>query len=53
MNTDGHGLKYEALTHKITGCSMKVLNVLGHGLLEKPCENALIVQFGVRQIAFR
>jgi len=27
---------------------MEVLNVLGHGVLEKPYENALIVEFGLQ-----
>jgi len=31
---------------------MEVLNALGHGLLEKPYENALAVEFGLRQITF-
>ena len=53
MNTDGHGLKHEALTHEIIGCSMEVLNILGHGLLEKPYENALVVEFGLRRITFQ
>ncbi len=30
---------------------MEVLNTLGHGLLEKPCENALLVELGLRQAA--
>jgi GxxExxY protein len=29
---------------------MEVLNVLGHGLLEKPYENALVVEFGLQGI---
>jgi GxxExxY protein len=29
---------------------MEVLNTLGHGLLEKPYENALVVEFGLRNI---
>lgn len=29
---------------------MEVLNGLGHGLLEKPYENALVVEFGLRNI---
>jgi len=29
---------------------MEVLNELGHGLLEKPYENALVVEFGLRHI---
>ncbi len=32
---------------------MEVLNVLGHGLLEKPYENALCVEFASRNIQFR
>ncbi len=53
MNTDGHGLEYEDLTREIIGCSMEVLNELGHGLLEKPYENALVVEFGLRGIRYR
>jgi len=29
---------------------MEVLNELGHGLLEKPYENALVVEFGLKNI---
>ena len=32
---------------------MEVLNELGHGLLEKPYENALVVEFGFRGVPFR
>lgn len=31
---------------------MEVLNGLGHGLLEKPYENALSVEFGLRDIPY-
>jgi len=31
---------------------MEVLNTLGHGLLEKPYENALVVEFDLRGIPF-
>ena len=31
---------------------MEVLNTLGHGLLEKPYENALCAEFSMRQIPF-
>ena len=34
----------------IVGCAMEVLNKLGHGLHEKPYENALLVEFGLRGI---
>ena len=32
---------------------MEVLNELGHGLHEKPYENALVVEFGLRKIPFK
>jgi GxxExxY protein len=32
---------------------MEVLNTLGHGLLEKPYENALVVEFKLRKVAFQ
>jgi len=32
---------------EVVGCAMTVLNELGHGLLEKPYENALVVEFGL------
>jgi GxxExxY protein len=38
---------------QIVGCAIEVLNALGHGLLEKPYENALVVEFGLRKILFR
>ena len=37
--------------HRIVGCAMEVRNTLGHGLLEKPYENALVVEFGLQKIA--
>lgn len=44
MNTDQHRLVHENETRHIIGCAMEVLNTLGHGLLEKPYENALVVE---------
>lgn len=38
--------------HRIVGCAMEVLNVLGHGLNEKPYENALVVEFGLSNIPY-
>lgn len=35
-------------TYEIIGCAMEVLNLLGHGLHEKPYENALVVEFKLR-----
>ena len=53
MNTDGNKLKSADLTGEIIACAMEVLNTLGHGLLEKPYENALVVEFKLRGITFR
>ncbi|PYJ59879.1 MAG: GxxExxY protein [Verrucomicrobia bacterium] len=39
-------------THAIIGCAFEVLNELGHGLNEKCYENSLVVEFGLRKIAF-
>jgi len=50
MDTDKHRFEYKEETREIIGCSMEVLNELGHGLLEKPYENALCVEFGLRNI---
>ena len=38
---------------QIVGCAIEVLNTIGHGLLEKPYENAVVVEFGMRRIPFR
>ena len=38
---------------RIAGCAMEILNTLGHGLLEKPYENALTVEFDLQQIPYR
>ena len=38
---------------QIVGCATEVLNTLWHGLTEKPYENALVVEFGLRKIPFR
>ena len=53
MDTDTHGFLYKEETHQIIGCAMEVLNTIGHGLLEKPYENALCVEFGSRNIPFK
>ena len=52
MDTDKHGFLFKEETHQIIGCAMEVLNTLGHGLLEKPYENALCVEFDLRGIPF-
>ena len=53
MNTDTQGLVHENETGRIIGCAMEVLNTLGHGLLEKPYENALVVEFQRQDIPYQ
>jgi GxxExxY protein len=50
MDADGHGLRFEAETNSVISCAFEVMNTLGHGLLEKPYENSLCVEFGLRGI---
>jgi GxxExxY protein len=50
MDADEHGLRFEAETSAVLSCAFEVLNTLGHGLLEKPYENSLCVEFGLRGI---
>ena len=40
-------------THRIIGCAFEVLNTLGHGLLEKPYENSMVVEFREQGIPYR
>ena len=53
MDTDKHGSNLEAgeITHSIIGAAFEILNELGHGLHEKPYENALVVEFDLRGLA--
>ena len=52
MDTDKHGfnLPEGELPHAIIGAAFEVMNGLGHGLHEKPYENALVVEFGLRSL---
>lgn len=52
MNTDAHRYDgpHSQLTFAIIGCAMEVHNALGAGLHEKPYENALVVEFGLKGI---
>ena len=36
--------------YQVVGCALEVLNELGHGFHEKPYENAMVVEFGLRKI---
>src|SRR5437762_11577358 len=53
MNTNGRELLANEEVFQIVGCAIDVLDVLGHGLVEKPYENALAVEFGLRNVPFR
>ena len=53
MDTNGEKLLLKEEVFQIVGCAIEVLNTLGHGLVEKPYENALVVEFGLRKIPFR
>ena len=48
MDTNKLILKEEVF--QIVGAAMEVLNGIGHGLHEKPYENALVVEFKLRAI---
>ena len=53
MDTNAHELHLKDETYAVVGCAMEVLNELGHGLLEKPYENALAVEFELKGIQFQ
>lgn len=53
MDTNEHKLLFKEEVFQIVGCAMEVLNTLGHGLLEKPYENALVVELGLRGIPYK
>jgi|SRR5438876_8076450 len=50
---DEEKLLFKDEVFQIVGCAIDVLNTLGHGLVEKPFENTLVVEFGLRKIPFR
>ena len=59
MNTNEHELSMENTklilkdeVYQLVGCALEVLNSIGHGLHEKIYENALVVEFKLRGIAF-
>ena len=51
MNTNEHELALKEEVFDVVGCAIKVVNELGHGLLEKPYENVLVVGFGLKNIS--
>lgn len=52
MNSNNPEMMYRSESREILGCAMEVLNEMGHGFHEKPYENALVVEFGLRDIFY-
>ena len=52
MDTNEEKLLFKDEVFQIIGCAIEVLNTLGQGIVEKPYENALAVEFALRQIPF-
>lgn len=50
MDTDKHRSEFQEgdLAHSIIGAAFEVVNGIGHGLHEKPYENALVVELELR-----
>jgi len=53
MDTNKHELLLKEEAYLVVGCALEVLNTLGCGLLEKPYENALVVEFRLKGIPFQ
>jgi GxxExxY protein len=53
MDTNEDKLLFKVEIFQIIGCAIEVINALGHGIVEKPYENASVVEFGLRQIPFK
>jgi len=53
MNSNNEKLLLKDEVFQVVGCAIEVLNTLGHGLVEKPYENALGVEFSLRKIPFQ
>ena len=54
MDTNKHEsqLIHGELVYSIVGCAMEVLNQLGHGLNEKPYENAIALELRLKGLPF-
>lgn len=53
MNTNENRLLLKEEVFQIVGAAIDVLNHLGHGFHEKPYENALVIEFGLRKIPYQ
>ena len=52
MDANGRELVLKDEVYAVISCALEIINGLGHGLHEKPYENALAVEFGHRGIPF-
>jgi len=39
-------------TYQIIGCSIEILNTIGHGFFEKIYENAIITEFDLKKVSY-
>ncbi len=53
MKSNAEKLLLKDEVFQVVGCAIAVLNTLGHGLIEKPYENALVIEFLLRKIPFQ
>jgi GxxExxY protein len=53
MDTNTEKLVLKDEVFQVIGCAIEVLHTLGHGLVEKPYENALVIEFSPRKIPFK
>lgn len=49
---EGSQILHKELVYSVVGCAIEVLNAVGHGLHEKPYENGLVVELGIRGIPY-
>ena len=52
MDANGRELIFKDEVYGVVSCALEIVKRLGHGLLEKPYENALAVEFSHRGIPF-
>ncbi len=52
MDANGHELIFKNEVYAIVSCALEIIKGIGHGLHEKPYENAMAVEFGLRGIPF-
>jgi len=53
MDTNTEKLLLKDEVFQVVGCAIEVVNTLGHGLVEKPYEHALVIEFLLRKIPFK